>query len=626
MARISFVRPGSALIMAIIFLGAIAVITFFTLDRGQQNIRTTSRRVNDQEAVRIAESGVEKAVYCLNNLSNKTDCPTNNNMNQNGTLTGTLGQGSYATTITSAGNTATIDSASTVQGSGGTTTRHIQTVLTTTNTFASFNYGVLVGLGGVSMSNSTAINGGLYANGTVTGVNSATINGDVVIATPSGAIDSQADPAAVYQTQVFGSSANNAAVVQSFVPATSKKVYEIDIKIARNGSVTTNPTLDIYSDNGNKPNVSLGSVSIPYTMLPINTPGTWESAWTEINFTPQTSVTAGTKYWIVLKDSATNATKNFQVVTADNIDTLYSNGTGKIGTVTFTTLNPACNGGTTACDIAFTTKMGGTFPTLEMPTVTGDARVNTISNTTIGKDAYYQNLLGTVKANGGAETCTMNPPAGSHCHVVTSDPSFQPFPFTTAQIAQMEAQAGTTVIGTQSFNSGTRDLGPVIINGDLNLSNSAIVKLTGTIWIKGNLNMANTTQIVLDNAYGSSSGVIILDDPANPTTKGKASFSNSANVLGNSTAGTYIMLIAMSNDTSSSVISVSNSLTAGILYVPNGLVTISNSPHVKELSANKIIMSNTATIDYDSGLASIYFSSGPGASWVYKKGSYQIVD
>lgn len=604
--------------MAIILVSIVVVLCLAILDYTRQGIVVTSSRVNDQDSTRIAEAGIEKVVWCLNNPTvTAPDCPRDASGNYTGETDVALGNGKYTTSWDKSTNTIVVTS--TVASK----TKQVRAKLSPSGIGIAFNYGLQVGIGGIEMANSAQINGNVYANGSVIGVNSAKINGDIVLAVGDSAANAKAEPDP-YTTMNFGAGMVQ-FVVQSFVPTMTDKVYEIDLKVARTSTPPNNFDVMIFSDSGsNNPGAQLtgAKVTVPATTPPVNTPGAWESPWTEINFTPNTELTAGTRYWLVLKFASSNPNRYYTVLSADGVES-YANGHARYG------VSPASglvDLGCPSCDIAFRVNMGGTFPTLNMNGgVVGSAWAHTIDSTDIGGDAYYKEILNTVRANtsGTPEPCEMT--SGTHCHVVESEQPPSGFPLTSAQIHEMELGAGTTEVGSQTITTGLTELGPVIINGDLTLTNDAEVRLTGTIWVKGNISLSQTSKIVLANAYGNNSGIIIAHDPDNPTTKGKITFNNASNVLGNNNPKTYIIFIAMSDDLVNPAVSIGNSLTAPIIYVPYGLAALSNSPHLKELVARKISMANTATIDYEIGLMSPLFTSGPGASWTYQKGSYQIL-
>lgn len=625
-------RRGDALIFAIVLLGVSIVLFTAITQFSQSGLTATSQRVKKQDALRLAEAGIEKAVWCLNNPSHTATCP--GNPNYTGESNVALGNGTYTVSVAPAGTNRLITATSSVSGTGGNSTHQIQVLLTTTNAVASFQYGLQAGVGGIVMENNNVITGNVYSNGTVLGDNNSLITGDAILAVGNATTNAEADPVST-GTTIRGDNATH-YVVQSFIPTVSDKVYEIDVKLARTSSAPDDAVVMLYSDSGNNPGSLLtgASKTVPATTFPVSTVPGWENGWTEINFTPQTALTAGTRYWLVLRLSSNNASRYYTVLHGTD-DAPYAGGTAKTGTSETTGLAALCG---SACDLAFRVKMGGTFPRLEVSNgVGGNAFANTIDDTTVGGHACYQNLNDTVRAQGGSETCSssstgapcsiVSPPTGSvYCHPGSEDFPPAPFPLTSAQIAQMEAQAaqGGVTICSPTCTVSTGTIGPRKYVGDLTISGT--VTLLGTVWVEGNLTVDGTFR--LSDAYGTASGMIIADKAADPVNSGRIIIGNGAVVTGNAQPDTFIMLLSAStsmNDATPAV-DVNNTLTAGVVYGANGLVVLKNSANLKELTGQKIVMKNNASITYTSGLASVIFSGGPGASWIYQKGTYQILN
>ena len=190
-----------------------------------------------------------------------------------------------------------------------------------------------------------------------------------------------------------------------------------------------------------------------------------------------------------------------------------------------------------------------------------------------------------------------------------------PLPISEAQIDVWESEAEVGgVVGDQIYSSGTRNLGPKKINGDLILSNTAEIVVTGTLWITGEIRLSNSAILRLDPSYGGSSGVIIAGIDESATT-GYIEIANSAQVLGSGSLGSYIMLLSQKEGTGSDAIKTSNSSAAAILYAGEGQIEISNSAALKEITAYKLEINNSATVTYESGLANSNFSSGPGGGY-----------
>ena len=250
---------------------------------------------------------------------------------------------------------------------------------------------------------------------------------------------------------------------------------------------------------------------------------------------------------------------------------------------------------------------------LQNTTVTGAVVADAISNCTIGGTAKYDTRSSCTVS--GIAT-TPNPDAFIPAEAL-------PLPISEAQIDAWEAEAvigGTE--GSQTFSSGTRSLGPMKINGNLTLSGSAELVVTGILWVTGEIKLSNTSVLRLDASYGNSNGVVMagVDESASA---GYIEISNSAQVLGSGVAGSHLMLLSQREMGSDAIKTSNNSVTA-ILYAGEGQIEISNSADLKEVTAHKLKITNNSTVTYESGLQNASFSNGPGGSWAVVPGTYAI--
>jgi len=246
-----------------------------------------------------------------------------------------------------------------------------------------------------------------------------------------------------------------------------------------------------------------------------------------------------------------------------------------------------------------------THSSLQNTTVTGDVIADSISNCTIGGTAKYD-IRSSCIVTGGATT--PNPD-----DFVPAD--LLPLPISEEQIDiwESEAVSGGT-LGSQIWSSGTRVIGPKKINGDLTMSGDAELVVTGTLWVTGAIKLSNTSKIRLDESYGGSSGVVMAGIDENATA-GYIEISNYAQVSGSGSQGSYIMLLSQKEGTASDAIKTSNNSATAILYAGEGQIEISNSAALKEVTAYKLEINNSATVTYESGLANNNFSSGPGGGY-----------
>ena len=245
-----------------------------------------------------------------------------------------------------------------------------------------------------------------------------------------------------------------------------------------------------------------------------------------------------------------------------------------------------------------------THAVLQNTNVAGNVVADSISNCTIGGTAKYDTRSSCAVT--GAVT-TPNPDAFVPAVIL-------PLPISEAQIDiwEGEAEAGG-VVGDQIYSSGTRSLGPKKINGDLILSNTAELVVTGTLWVTGEIRLSNNTTLRLNPSYGSSSGVVMAGIDESATT-GYIEISNFAQALGSGSVGSYIMLLSQ-KEMGSNAIKTPNNSVAAILYAGEGQIEIGNSAALKEITAYKLKITNFATVTYESGLANANFSSGPGGGY-----------
>ena|SRR3989344_3536863 len=202
----------------------------------------------------------------------------------------------------------------------------------------------------------------------------------------------------------------------------------------------------------------------------------------------------------------------------------------------------------------------------------------------------------------------------------------QPLPTFDYQFWKDAAEQGTPEVCTPTcIIDIDKDIGPKKYTGNLEITNNAIVTLKGPIWVAkdvlgngGNFSVSQGgTTLELDNSFGSSGTVLIIDGNADLTQGGNFQPTN-ANPKG------YISLVTTS--TSSQAIRISQSGATAIFYTLGGGTELSQTASVAALVAKSLSMSQNSELNYDTGLASSQFSTGPGGSWQIKKGTYRFTN
>lgn len=255
---------------------------------------------------------------------------------------------------------------------------------------------------------------------------------------------------------------------------------------------------------------------------------------------------------------------------------------------------------------------------------TSSVYAHTIGNaseaTIIDKDAYYS-------------TTKINTSVGGVSYPNSPDQATSSLPISDEQIVEWEtiAAAGGTAVcsnGKYAISSGTATIGPLKIPCNLEISNNAVVTIAGHVWVTGNITVQNSAVVKMAAALGSNNVAIIADNPSDQLNSSRITVANTASFQNSGTAGSFIFLISQNRSAEAggtiAAFSLSNSASALIAYAAHGLIPIENSVSLKEVTAYKITLANTANVQYDSGLPRAVFQSGPGGSWSFVPGSYAI--
>lgn len=245
---------------------------------------------------------------------------------------------------------------------------------------------------------------------------------------------------------------------------------------------------------------------------------------------------------------------------------------------------------------------------------------NSSQHTTIEKDAYYYSTKTNTTVRGTS-------------HSGSADQSDVSLPISDEQIAEWEAmaEAGETAVcidGSYSISSGDVTIGPMKIPCNLNISNTAVVTIAGHIWATGDVIVQNSAKVKMAAALGATNVAIIADKPSDQINSSRMLVKNTATFENSGTPGSFVFLISQNRSAEAGgeieAFSLSNSASALVAYAAHGLIPLANTISLKEVTAYKIHLQNSATVTYDTGLPSAVFQSGPGGSWNFVPGTYAI--
>lgn len=250
----------------------------------------------------------------------------------------------------------------------------------------------------------------------------------------------------------------------------------------------------------------------------------------------------------------------------------------------------------------------------------GDAYANTITDSKICGNAYYQTIDSSslnFLNNPSNPTCS-DPLTPGNANPESPDLPLRNMPVSDSNINQwkLESTEGGVHEGDFIVNSNLT-YGPKKIDGNLIMTaNNKILTVAGTIYVAGYLDISNGSAIHCSASYGQNSCVVVVD--------GWIHISNNGNFGGSGEQGSYIMILSTSPCDSSqsagcthhnAAMDLHNNAAGAIFYANDGLIFLHNGVEVSEITAKKINLEPGAVVRYEQGLADARFSAGPGASW-----------
>jgi len=585
-------QKGQMLILITIVVGLVLINTLVVLGGSQTFFQNSTYTIQASQALNLAEAGLDKAIASLNSSGGSYQ----------GDSSLVLGNGVISVSITTpSANTKIIEATAYIPTKENPRVKRTIKATASKGIGMAFNYGVQVGEGGLEMEENSQINGSIYSNGNVILKNNAKVTGDVYVAGGMQATaDQQADCSTPNCTDfLFGKNIggqNRLDVAQSFKPSFSQYLGKIALKLRKIGS-PSDITVRILMDKNGRPDEDevLARGTLPASLV------TSQYGFAEATFNSAPFLHQDVLYWLVLNTSSNNS--NYWSWSADSLQG-YTRGSA-MWSEDWQAHNPNWN--STIVDLGFKTYMGGVVTSIvggnSSSIVGGEAHANTLSNLTVSKGAYYQ-----VKENVTAASYFPN----------SEDPAAKTMPISDSNIQAWKSQAEEGGIFTGNISNCRVTLGPGKYIGNISLNDHCTTIFKDPIWITGNLSLDNGVTIKLDSSYGSSSGVILVD--------GKITLSNNSRLQGTDTDGSYCVAVSTfdSRINGLKAIEVLNGGVEGVLYAPFGIVDVENNNHLTELTAWKIELENGVVVDYDNGLSSTFFSSGPSGAFSLVKGQYQI--
>lgn len=573
-------QKGAAMMIVVFFFMFISLtILIGIVTPVVREFNIASDNFDSKTAFFIAESGIEDIMFRIKNNMEVGTIGVDRTLYINGT---------YAEIPTEITDLVGSQKRITTMGDEDGHQRKVDLTVTT-STGVSFNYGVLVGPGGVTLEGSGTINGNVYANGPITGDSSSIITGSAISANSPSMSSNQQNGQGVPTLNInFGNNNATQDIAQSFKITEVSPLNKIQLYIKKTGS-PSNALVKIFNDsNGN-----IGSTLIASGTLSASSVTT-TYGWVDVSLNSNTQLDPTKTYWLVV-DAVTSNSKYYTIGATNNNS--YTTGSTKIGQLggTWNSSNGNIN------DYYFSIYLGGMngliagssgsqWNQLHVGTVSGTAQAHTVNYTNSTGNIYCK--VGT----GNNKGCIDQP-----------DPTYVAFPISDANISEWknDALSGGTITGDYSVGWAGGTLGPKKIIGNLTVGGGGDLVLTGTVWVTGNIILNGGGTITLSPSYGTNDGVLLAN--------GTVSVSGGAHANGSGQPGSYLMLLSLSESTSAMV--VNGGAGAVIAYAPNGTLEVSGGASLKEATGYKMVIKGGSSITYESGLSNNNFSSGPSGSW-----------
>lgn len=588
-------QGGQILLLVFVALGVVLFTVLSVVGGAQLYYQNSFYSIDAEKATAIAEAGVDKALSSLNKTGG----------NYNGETETAFGDGSYSISITTVdSNTKTIQSTGYVPNKANARATRTVKIEASSGVGVSFIYGLQVGEGGLSLGNGNVITGSVYSNGSISANNNNQVTGDLWVAGGQQNFPDQQTDCTDGNCQdfVFGKVVNGPLdVAQSFQATSSGSLAKVSLKLYKVGN-PSDETVRIMGDKNGVPdkNNVLATGTLYASLVTGNPPG---YGWIDVTFNTVPNLSANTTYWIMV---ATSADSNNYWVWQEDLAQSYMRGRPAWST-NWSGGNPSWN--LFNQDLSFKVTMSGGETSVTGQgnfEVGSSVHANTISGLTITKDAYYQTISNTT--------------VGGTSYPGSPDPPSQVFPISDANIADWKSQVDTpetTTVG--DITNCVSKLGPQKIVGNVTFNSNCNVTVKSPIWITGNLTINSNNTIQLDPSYGSTSGVIVVD--------GVVTLGSNNQLNGTGVGSSLLMVLStydsVANNGASAII-VNNTGNNGVYYASKGIIEPGNHNNYKELTGWGIKLVNNSTINYETGLSSTLFSSGPSGSYSLVKGTYQI--
>lgn len=209
-------------------------------------------------------------------------------------------------------------------------------------------------------------------------------------------------------------------------------------------------------------------------------------------------------------------------------------------------------------------------------------------------------VIGDVTAAGGAVNCSVKGRAFTEATLAGgAGPAID--------LAPWEAAAADDETGTVHPANGSH-LGPLKVEGDLDVANGVSVRIDGIIWVTGTLVVRAGGRLVLNPAFGTYGTVIVAK---------RVVIEAGAVLEGSGTPGSGFLLVATAGDDTPAM-TLAGAPGAALFLAPNGWLKIADRARLEAAAARRLTVGQRATVTHlhkHDGSAAPAFAPYPGGDW-----------
>jgi hypothetical protein len=143
--------------------------------------------------------------------------------------------------------------------------------------------------------------------------------------------------------------------------------------------------------------------------------------------------------------------------------------------------------------------------------------------------------------------------------------------------------------------------------------------MTGPLWVTGNITTQTGPTIQIAPSLGNMNVAFIADKTSDRLASGIISIGQTTVFNGSGSPSSFVFMVSQNSSAEQGgatvAILMGQGASALVAYASHGEIDLSQSVSVKEATAYRIALSQSANVMYDTGLPNTLFSNGPAGGY-----------